>query len=186
MNITLRQLEVFVAVARCGSVSKAASELFLSQPAASMALGELEKLLGDRFFDRKGRKLHLNEKGRALLPLSVDVINRIDEIQRKFSRRSHEPAGVFKLGSSTTIGSYVLPQILDVFIKEFPEIELSVEVQNSERIINKILDLRIVFVGAPNNGYNELIKLIEKYNLNETFVFLNHIPSCISVSVIPP
>ena len=62
MNITLRQLEVFVAVARCGSVSHAASELFLSQPAASMALAELEKLLGDKFFDRKGRKLHLNEK----------------------------------------------------------------------------------------------------------------------------
>ena len=82
MDVTLRQLQVFVAVARCGSVSQAASELYLSQPAASMAVAELEKLLGDRFFDRKGRKLHLNEKGRALLPLSVDIINRVDEIQR--------------------------------------------------------------------------------------------------------
>jgi DNA-binding transcriptional LysR family regulator len=143
MDITFRQLQVFVAVARCGSVSQAASELFLSQPAASMAVAELEKLLGDKFFDRKGRKLHLNEKGRALLPLSFDIINRVDEIQRKFSRKSHQPAGIFKLGSSTTIGSYVLPQLLDVFIKEFPEIEVSMEVQNSDSIIKKILDFDI-------------------------------------------
>jgi len=160
MDITLRQLEVFVAVARCGSVSKAASELYLSQPAASMALGELEKLLGDRFFDRKGRKLYLNEKGRALLPLSVDVMNRIDEIQRKFSRKSHEPAGVFKLGSSTTIGSYVLPKILDDFIKEFPEIEVSVEVQNSEWIINKILDFDLDMAIIEGTCHNSAIEVI--------------------------
>ena len=77
------------------------------------------------------------------MPLSVDIINRVDEIERKFSRKSHEPTGVFKLGSSTTIGSYVLPPLLDLFIKEFPEIELTMEVQNSDSIINRILDFDI-------------------------------------------
>ena len=160
MDVTLRQLEVFVAVARCGSVSQAASELYLSQPAASMAIAELEKLLGDRFFDRRGRKLHLNEKGRALLPLSVDIINRVDEIERKFSRKSNEQAGVFKLGSSTTIGSYVLPQLLNLFIKEFPEIEVSLDVHNSEEIIKKILDFELdmgIIEGTCHNSSIEVI-----------------------------
>ena len=160
MNITLRQLEVFIAVARCGSVSQAANQLYLSQPAASMAVAELEKLLGDRFFDRRGRKLHLNEKGRALLPLSVDVINRVDEIERKFSQKSNEQAGIFKLGSSTTIGSYVLPQLLNLFIKEFPEIEVSLDVHNTEDIIKKILDFDLdmgIIEGTCHNASIDVI-----------------------------
>ena len=160
MNITLRQLEVFVAVARCGSVSQAASELYLSQPAASMAVAELEKLLGDRFFDRRGRKLHLNEKGRALLPLSVDIINRVDEIERKFSQKSNEQAGVFNLGSSTTIGSYVLPQLLNTFLQKFPEIEVSLDVHNTEEIIKKILDFDLdmgIIEGTCHNASIEVI-----------------------------
>lgn len=160
MNITLRQLEVFVAVARCGSVSHAASELYLSQPAASMAIAELEKLLGDRFFDRRGRKLHLNEKGRALLPLSVDVINRVDEIERKFSQKSNEQAGVFNLGSSTTIGSYVLPQLLNTFLQEFPEIEISLDVHNTEEIIKKILSFDLdmgIIEGTCHNASIEVM-----------------------------
>lgn len=160
MNITLRQLEVFIAVARCGSVSQAANQLYLSQPAASMAIAELEKLLGDRFFDRRGRKLHLNEKGRALLPLSVDIINRVDEIERKFSQKSNELAGVFKLGASTTIGSYVLPQLLNLFIKEFPEIEVSLDVHNTEEIIKKILDFDLdmgIIEGTCHNASIDVI-----------------------------
>jgi len=160
MNITLRQLEVFIAVARCGSVSQAANQLYLSQPAASMAVAELEKLLGDRFFDRRGRKLHLNEKGRALLPLSVDIVNRVDEIERKFSQKSNEQAGVFKLGSSTTIGSYVLPQLLNLFIKEFPEIEVSLDVHNTEDIIKKILDFDLdmgIIEGTCHNASIDVI-----------------------------
>ena len=159
MNITLRQLEVFVAVARCGSVSHAASELFLSQPAASMALAELEKLLGDKFFDRKGRKLHLNEKGRALLPLSVDTLNRVDEIQTKFSKKSSAPAGIFKFGCSTTIGSYVIPPLLDIFIKEFPEIEISMNVQNSGVIIDKILNFDLDMAIIEGTCHNSSIEV---------------------------
>ncbi|MCM8524907.1 MAG: LysR family transcriptional regulator [Lentisphaeraceae bacterium] len=160
MNITLRQLEVFVAIARCGSVSQAASELYLSQPAASMAVAELEKLLGDRFFDRRGRKLHLNEKGRALLPLSVDIINRVDEVERKFSQKSNEQAGVFNLGSSTTIGSYVLPQLLNTFLQKFPEIEVSLDVHNTEEIIKKILDFDLDMGIIEGTCHNPSIEVI--------------------------
>jgi DNA-binding transcriptional LysR family regulator len=160
MNITLRQIEVFVAVARCGSVSHAASELYLSQPAASMALAELEKMLGDRFFDRKGRKLHLNEKGRGLLPLSVEVLNRVDEIQNKFSQKSPTLSGVFKLGCSTTIGSYIVPPLLDLFIKQFPDIEVSMNVQNSELIINKILSFELDMAIIEGTCHNPAIEVM--------------------------
>jgi DNA-binding transcriptional LysR family regulator len=160
MNITLRQLEVFVAVARSGSVSLAASKLYLSQPAASMAVAELEKILGDKFFDRKGRKLHLNEKGRALLPISIDILNRVHEVERHFSHESLQPTGIFKLGASTTIGSYVLPKLLDLFIKKFPKTEVSLDVQNSDAIIEKILRFDIdmgIIEGQCNNPAIETI-----------------------------
>ena len=76
MLYTLRQLEVFVAVARCENVSQAARELHLSQSATSAALAELERQLGQPFFERHGKRLRLNEQGRLLLPKAVDLLDR--------------------------------------------------------------------------------------------------------------
>ncbi len=84
MAVTLRQLEVFVAVARHGNVTRAAAEVFLSQSAASMALAEMEKQLGGNLFDRQGKRLLVNERGRALLPRAQEVLARVQEIEELF------------------------------------------------------------------------------------------------------
>ncbi len=68
MRLTLRQLQIFVAVARAGSTMAAAQEIALSQSATSASLNELEDLLGGRLFNRVGRRLVLNEHGRSMLP----------------------------------------------------------------------------------------------------------------------
>lgn len=86
LNLTLRQMEIFEAVARHGNVTRASRELLLSQSAVSMALSELEKQLGEKMFDRQGRKLILNESGRVLLPPVVEVLARAEEISALFIR----------------------------------------------------------------------------------------------------
>ncbi|MGZ5112696.1 MAG: LysR family transcriptional regulator, partial [Usitatibacter sp.] len=68
MRLTLRQLQIFVAVASAGSTTGAAEDIALSQSATSAALNELESLLGGRLFNRVGRRLILNEQGRTMLP----------------------------------------------------------------------------------------------------------------------
>ncbi|MBA4151949.1 MAG: LysR family transcriptional regulator, partial [Acinetobacter sp.] len=81
MRITLKQLDVFVSIAREASVTRAADKLNLTQSATSMALGDLETQLGAKLFDRLGRRLKLNELGSRLLPLAQETVDRALEIE---------------------------------------------------------------------------------------------------------
>ncbi|MDX1656334.1 MAG: LysR family transcriptional regulator, partial [Candidatus Competibacteraceae bacterium] len=105
MHYTLRQLQVFMAVARHENVSRAAQELSLSQSAASAALGDLERQFDLRLFDRSGRRLHLNDLGRALRPRVVELLDRAQELEDLLRRR--EAPGILWLGASLTIGNYL-------------------------------------------------------------------------------
>ena len=81
MKITLRQLEIFSAIATHGHVTRAAEAVSMTQSAASMALAELEQQLDTPLFDRGGRQLMLNEAGRQLLPKALDILDRVREIE---------------------------------------------------------------------------------------------------------
>src|SRR3954471_24751566 len=84
---TLRQLEVFTALARTGSTRAAADRVARSQSAASTGLATLEAARETQLFDRSGRRLSLNEHGRALMPLAVSLLDQAAELQAHFSRR---------------------------------------------------------------------------------------------------
>src|SRR5487761_2174656 len=103
IGISPRQLEVFAAVATHGSVRVAAEQLHLTQPAASMALAELERRLDIVLFDRAQRRLHLNARGRALLPLAREVLLRLQEIERHDSSATMTLSGELRIGTSNTV-----------------------------------------------------------------------------------
>jgi DNA-binding transcriptional LysR family regulator len=136
--MTLRQLEVFVAVARHGNVTRAAADVFLSQSAASMALAEMEKQLGGNLFDRKGKRLLVNERGRALLPRAREVLSRVREIEELFGTQEGRLAGDLKIGASSTIGNYLIPRIFGNFVLAHPELRLSLDVGNTEQVIQDV------------------------------------------------
>src|SRR5699024_2900529 len=100
INISPRQLEVFVGVAEEGSVRAAAERLYLTQPAASMALGELEHRLDAPLFARDRGRLHLNERGRELLPLAREILKRMEEVKRVAADEPHQLGGELRLGAS--------------------------------------------------------------------------------------
>lgn len=141
--MTLRQLEVFVAVARHGNVTRAAAEVFLSQSAASMALAEMEKQLGGNLFDRKGKRLLVNERGRALLPRAQEVVSRVQEIEELFGTGAEKLAGVLKIGASSTIGNYLIPRIFGNFVQAHPEPRLTLDVGNTEQVIHEVKHFRV-------------------------------------------
>ena len=143
MNITLRQLEIFAAIAEQGNVTRAAEELLLSQSAASMALAEFENQLGEKLFSRSGKKLCLNESGRTLLPRVMELLARTAEIECMFASSGRELAGAVKVGASSTIGNYLITSYLGQFAQENPAVELSLEVGNTEQIIGSLLDFNI-------------------------------------------
>ncbi len=115
LRLTLRQLQIFAAVARSGSTTAASVEIALSQSATSSAVNELERLLSLRLFDRAGKRLLLNDNGRALLPRALALLDGASGIE-KMSRDGSAQVQSLRIGASTTIGNYVLPEVLAHFI----------------------------------------------------------------------
>jgi DNA-binding transcriptional LysR family regulator len=149
LRTSLRQIEVFMATAQKGSVTQAAAAVGITQSAASMALAEFESQLGTRLFDRIGKRLALNEDGRALYPKAVEMIERAREMEMLFRQAGR--AVDLRLGASSTIGNYLLPQIIGAFRADRPGSRIALEVGNTQQVINAILhfEIDIGFVEGP-------------------------------------
>ncbi len=142
MNISLRQIEVFLFTANLESISRAAEKLFISQAAASMALKEFETQLGEKLFDRVGKRLILNESGRAAVPMASEIIGRTEELSNFFANENRL-CGNLVLGASSTIGNYILPEYVADFIRQHPKARLQLEVGNTEEIISKVRQFEV-------------------------------------------
>lgn len=135
INVSPRQLEVFTAIAANGSVRAAAEAVHLSQPAVSMALAELERLLGQRLFDRVGRRLALNEHGMALLPRAQEVLDRMRDLPRHVAGAQAALRGDLHIGASNTVGNYLVGDLLGSFTKAHPGVALHLTIANTETIV---------------------------------------------------
>lgn len=140
LGISFRQLEVFVAVAREGSVRAAAGQLHLSQPALSMALAELESQLGADLFDRKRGRLYLSERGRDALPLAQEILGRVIELKRGVQGRGAALEGELRLGASNTIGNYLVGDLLGAFAAQHSRVSIRLRVGNTGTIVKGVLD----------------------------------------------
>ncbi len=145
MRITLRQLEVFVATARGGSTRAAADRVARSQSAASAALAELEASLGVELFDRVGRRLVLNENGRALLPRAASLIDQAGEVQHLFSG---EHAAPLRVAASLTIGEVLLPEIVARWKRDHASSPVQVIIGNTSEVIDAVagFDVDVGFI----------------------------------------
>jgi DNA-binding transcriptional LysR family regulator len=112
MRLTLRQLQIFLAVAQSESTTTAAGTIALSQSAISASLIELEGLLNAKLFDRIGKRLILNDNGRALVPQARQMMDAAANIEQHFSDSTTVNGIELHIGASTTIGIYILPAIL--------------------------------------------------------------------------
>ncbi|MBK5073889.1 LysR family transcriptional regulator [Budviciaceae bacterium CWB-B4] len=138
MHITLRQLEIFVEVVKSGSTTQASSVLALSQSAVSAALADLEKQLDAALFDRVGKRLVVNENGRLLYPKALSLLERAMEVERLFQQQD----GALRIAASTTIGNYMLPEMIATYRQDFQSTPLELIVANSREVIQLVSDFR--------------------------------------------
>jgi DNA-binding transcriptional LysR family regulator len=145
LRLTLRQLEVFAALARTGSTRAAADRVARSQSAASTALAALESALGAPLFDRVGRRLVVNENGRALLPLTISLLEHAGELQSLFSRA---PPAPLRMAASFTIGEYLLPPLIARWKQAHPEATARLVIGNTSEVIDAVVafDVDIGFI----------------------------------------
>ncbi|TEW53742.1 LysR family transcriptional regulator [Psychromonas sp. RZ22] len=141
MNITLKQLHVFITITQEKTLTAASEKLFLSKPAVSMALAELEKQLGHKLFERKNNRLLINEMGRALLPLADEQIERSQAITSLFDNNNFQ--GKIRIGSSNTVGNHLLPILLAQFRAFKNHHDQSMCIDNSTSIGEQLKDYEL-------------------------------------------
>jgi len=158
MSITLRQLEIFIAVAETAQVTKASKKLFVTQSAVSMALAELENQLGGSLFDRHGRSLLLNARGRYLLPLAKDITSQVSSIETIMSERNDKLDGRLKVVASTTLGNYILPYLIGAFKRIHPNVHVDLLVYNTRYAEKLVFDgeMDVGFVEGPLSDKAEI------------------------------
>ena len=142
------RLRVFRAVAEELSFRKAAEALHLSQPAVSQHVRALEEESGVQLFDRArgaghGSQISLTEAGRVLLKYASAAAETMVEARRALSALNDETVGELRLGASTTVAQYLLPRILGAFLKQYPQVKLSLVSGNTEKIVEAVAEKKI-------------------------------------------
>jgi DNA-binding transcriptional LysR family regulator len=141
MKFTLKQLDIFIAVARSQSVSRAAETLSLSQSAASTALAELERQFDCQLFDRIGKRLQLNGLGKQLLPAAVDVLDRAQELEELL--RGRGGFGALNVGATLTVGNYLATLFIGHFMQLHPESRIQLTVHNTATVVQQVLNYEL-------------------------------------------
>lgn len=136
-NITFRQLQVFESIARNGSFTAAAEELFLTQPTVSMQIKKLSGHIGMPLFEQIGKRIYLTDSGQELLKVSRDVAESFSNLEMKITDMKGIKQGKLRLASVTT-AEYLAPRLLGIFYQLYPGIKVNLEITNRERILQRI------------------------------------------------
>jgi LysR family transcriptional regulator, low CO2-responsive transcriptional regulator len=135
---TLHQLKVFEAAARHGSFTRAAEELFLTQPTISMQIKQLTKSVGLPLFEQVGKRLYLTQAGRELFSTCRQIFETMDQFQMTIADLKGLKQGQLRLAVITT-AKYIIPRLLGSFCQLYPGIDISLQVTNHELILDRMM-----------------------------------------------
>lgn len=152
------RLRVFITAAKTLNFTKCAEQLYISQPAVSKHIGELESRYKVQLFERSGSRLALTEAGRVMLEHAERIADGYRRLQYEMDLFTDRLGGELKVGASTTIAQYVLPQVLARFTARFPEVKVSLASGNSEQVEAALArhdtDLGLVESSARHPGFH--------------------------------
>ncbi len=148
LPFTLDQLRILKAIAAEGSFKKAADLLYVTQPAVSLQIQNLEKQLEITIFDRGGRKALLTEAGRLLLEYCERILNQCDEACKAIEDLNSLKGGTLIIGASQTTGTYLMPRMIGLFRQTYPDVSVQLQVHSTRRtgwsVANGQIDLAII------------------------------------------
>jgi len=144
MNYTLHQLQVFLEVARQQSVTKAAEELFMTQPALSIQLKNFQNQFDIPLTEVIGRKLYITDFGKTIAELAENVLKEADAIKYKTKEYGSLFSGKLRISSAST-GKYVIPYFLSPFLQKYTGIDLILDVTNKISVVNSLKNNAIDF-----------------------------------------
>lgn len=155
MHLTFRQLQVFEAVARHLNYTRAAEELFMTQPAVSGHVRQMEEAAGLPLVEQVGKRLHLTEAGEEVQRAALDVINRTEDLEMRLADLAGMIRGRLRL-SVTTTAEYFAPHLLGAFSRRYPGVEIRLEVSNRETVLERLAanEDELAIMGRVPEGVN--------------------------------
>ncbi|NCB93057.1 MAG: LysR family transcriptional regulator [Clostridia bacterium] len=181
--MTIRHLKIFIAVAETQSMSAAAQKLYISQPTVSQTIHELEDHYQALLFERLSRKLYITDKGKQLLSLAYQTVDRFDSLES--SMQDQHDISTLRIGSSMTVGTCLMPQVITKLQEKCPKLDIYSTVNNTNEIekllLKSQLDVAVVEgnIKSPDLVYIPIINdwlVLACSNMHE-FYHRDHITS---------
>lgn len=152
----LKHMKIFAEVCRRQSITKAAKELYMSQPAVSLAVREMEEYYGQRLFERMSRRLFITEAGETAYQYVLSILELSEEMEQtlkygEFTKR-------LRLGASMTMGGYYLPDVLAEAMKKYPDIRVQTQVNSTELLEMAVMKNEIDFCFIEGPVHSEHLK----------------------------
>lgn len=169
--MNLAAFEAFVKVMETGSISMAAEQLFITQPAVTKRIHSLEDYFGVKLFESAGRGVQATHAANSLLPKVKNWLNELGDIHHTLSHEQGQVQGKLKIGTSHHIGLHHLPTHLKKYVQDFPNVTLDVHFVDSEQAHEQVLagDLELAFLTLPPQG-DERLKYVKIWNDPLVFV----------------
>jgi DNA-binding transcriptional LysR family regulator len=168
MNFTLHQIKVFSVIVREKSITKAAEELNMTQPAASIQLRNFQDQFDIPLTEVIGRQLYVTNFGQEVFQIAEDILNQVETINYKTQAFKGLISGKLRISVVST-GNYVMPYFLNGFLKKHPQIDLALDVSNKSKVINDLennqVDFALVTINPPHLEINEEPIMINKLYL---------------------
>lgn len=157
--MTIRHLEIFIAVADCGTMRAAAASLYISQPSVSQAIRELEEYYDIRLFERLNQRIYITDCGKKLLAYARHIVASVEECELALKNEKEHP--VIRIGSSVSVGTVLLEDYLKRFEQIQPDADVRITINNTTEIEKKILsnelDLAIVEGSVQSEEVNTIV-----------------------------
>lgn len=165
MHLTLQQLRLFEAVSRLGSYTRAAEELFITQPAVSIQIKRLEDQVGLPLFEHVGKKTFPTTAGKTVYAASLDILNRVETLKNSIEELKGVIKGTLQMSVVST-AKYFLPNLLGSFLQQYPEVVPKLTFTNRAQVIERLMNNDDDFV---------IMGQIPKDDNFEAYPFLNNI-----------
>ena len=165
-----RKLKIYYEVAKSLNMTKVAERMLISQPSISQAIKEIEEEMDCIFFERLGKRLYLTHEGNVFLSYTRRILNLLEESKQKIKNFNNVESGHISIGASTTVGVHLLPKMVRNFSKDYPNIDISLEIKNTDEIVGLILSNKIDVALIEGDVYND--EIVKKDFYKDELVFI--------------
>jgi DNA-binding transcriptional LysR family regulator len=171
--MNLNQLKVFCEVVERKGFTRAAEALYLTQPAVSRQVQELERHFGMDLFEQIGKRIYPTEAGTVLYNYAKEIFHTLDDLDVEINQLKGLKAGHLRIAASATAGTYLLPPLLGVFKRRYPGVDISLEIYNSQQVEQRLLQYQQLDLGVTERPVTEEALYFEAFDTDQLVVIVS-------------